>query len=388
MNRRSFVHTLGAGAIGLVTRTSEDPTLGASSIRATAPPRSDTTDLLRIGGNENPYGPSASVLEAAQNAARDGHRYAGPTQEQLIQMIARVHDAPDNCVLLSGGSGDVLRAVVTTFTNPMKALVTGSPSYEAPERTARHVGAPVRDVLLDASLRLDLKEMATRAAGAGLVYICNPNNPSSTAVTAAEVEAFVAKVIKTSSSTRILVDEAYLEYADRPGVATAIPLAMKYPQVIVVRTFSKIHAMAGMRAGYAIAQPRTLELIREYHSGSAISVMTMAAAIAALGDAESLARNRQLNRDVRTKTVAAFEHAGYRVAESDANFVFVNIRRDPGGFQEACRQRGIAIGRAFPPLLSWARISIGTSEEMDQAVPVFLDILATPPAWSASATSG
>jgi histidinol-phosphate aminotransferase len=339
--------------------------------------RSDTTDLIRLGGNENPYGPAPSVLDASQHAARDGHRYPGSMPQMLIRTIAKTHDVSDNAVLLSGGSGDVLRAVVTAFTGPMKGLVTGSPSYEAPVRVAQHLGAPLREIPLDPALRLDLKAMATRAAGAGLVYICNPNNPSSTAVTAADVDAFVDRVARTSPSTRILVDEAYLEYADRDGAATAIPLAMKYPQVIVVRTFSKIHALAGMRAGYAIAHPKTLGLIRDYHSGSAVSVMTMAAALAALGDAESMARNQERNREVRKTSLAAFEEAGYRVADSDANFIFVDIRRDARRFQDDCRQRGITIGRAFPPLLSWARISIGTREEMDQAIPVLLAILAS-----------
>jgi histidinol-phosphate aminotransferase len=378
MNRRSFVHTLGAGAVGLIAPLSHGATLRAAdneTTPATAPP--DGTGLIRIGGNENPYGPAQSVLDAAQIAARDGHRYAGSMPQELIQKIAKTHDVPDNAVLLSGGSGDVLRAVVTAFTGSMKGLVIGSPSYEAPVRIAQRVRAPLREIPLDPALRLDLGAMAARASGAGLVYICNPNNPSSTAVTAADVEAFVDTVVKASPSTRILVDEAYLDYADRAGVATAIPLAMKYPQVIVVRTFSKIHAMAGMRAGYAIARPKTLELIRDYHSGSAVSVMTMAAAMAALGDAESLARNHQLNRDVRKATVAAFEQAGYRVAQSDANFVFVNIRCDAREFQDLCRRRGIAIGRPFPPLISWARISLGTSEEMDRAIPVILAILAS-----------
>ena len=380
MNRRSFVHALGAGAIGLVTPTSDDPTVHASVRASTSAARPDTTDLLHLGANENPYGPAPSVLAAVQSAARDGHRYAGAMQHTLIHAIAQTHSVPEDAVLLSGGSGDVLRAVVTAFTGPMKGLVTGAPSYEAPVRTAQRAGAPLREIPLDLKLRLDLDAMAARAAGAGLVYICNPNNPSSTAVTAADVETFVDRVVKKSPSTRVLIDEAYLDYADRAGVATAMPLAMKYAQVIVVRTFSKVHAMAGMRAGYAIAQPKTLELIRDYHSGSAVSVMTMAAAMAALGDMDGLALNRERNRQVRRMTAAAFEDAGYRVAESDANFVFVDIRRHAGRFQDACRLRGIAVGRAFPPLLSWSRISIGTCEEMDRAIPLFLALLASPAA--------
>jgi histidinol-phosphate aminotransferase len=376
MNRRAFVHTLSAGTFGLAAlgRANADMHATTSDV-GPLPARRNPADLIRIGGNENPYGPATSVLDAAQRAAREANRYAGPLQQTLLQAIAAKHAVPVDVVLLSGGSGDLLRASVMAFTSKMKALVIGSPSYEAPMRAARQIDAPIRDVALDSALRLDLAAMANRAVGAGLVYVCNPNNPSSTAVTASEVEWLVEKVVKTSPMTRIVIDEAYFEYADLPGFASATPLTMKYPQVIVVRTFSKIHAMAGMRAGYAIAQPKTLEFIRDHHSASGVSVMTMAAAIAALQDTDSVERNRRLNRETRNKTVAAFTWAGYRVADSNANFVFVNIRRDARAFQEACRERGIAIGRAFPPLTSWARISIGTTEEMETAVPIMLDVL-------------
>jgi histidinol-phosphate aminotransferase len=377
MNRRAFVQTISAGAAGLALfdRSAAPALAGQVAARVGRP---DMTGFVRIGSNENPYGPSASVLDAISKIATDGNRYPGPVQQQFVDTIAAKFNVPAEYVLLSGGSGDILRASVTAFTSKTKALVTSSPSYEAPMRTAQHVGAPLREVPLDANLRLDLGLMATRAMGAGLVYICNPNNPSSTAVTAAGVQALIEKVVKTSPTTRILVDEAYFEYSDLPGFDTAAPLTLKYPQVIVARTFSKIHAMAGMRAGYAIAQPKTLELMREYHSNSGMSAMTMAAAVASLTDVVNMERNRSLNREVRRKTVDAFESAGYKVAASDANFIFVNLKRDSKGFQESCRQKGILVGRSFPPLVNWARVSIGTAEEMDMALPMLMGVLSAP----------
>jgi histidinol-phosphate aminotransferase len=377
MNRRAFVHTLGAGAAGLAL-IERSATPAAAAQTATRAARPDMSGLIRIGSNENPYGPAASVLEAVQKAAVDGNRYPGPVQQKLVETIATKFNVPAEYVLLSGGSGDILRAVVTAFTGKTKALVTGTPSYEAPMRTAQHVGAPLREVPLDANLRLDLAIMASKAPGAGLVYICNPNNPSSTAVPAADVQALIEKVVKTSPTTRILVDEAYFEYADLPGFDTAAPLTQKYPQVIIARTFSKIHAMAGMRAGYAIAQPKTLELMREYHSSSGMSAMTMAAATASLTDLTNMERNRSMNRDVRGKTVATFQNAGYTVAASDANFVFVNIKRDTRGRPPhlSCGTRPES--RAFPPLTTWARISIGTAEEMEKALPLMMEVLSAP----------
>ena len=384
MNRRAFVQTIGAGAAGLAwfERSAAPAAAAQAAARAGRP---DMSGYVRIGSNENPSGPAASVIDAVSKAAVDGNRYPGPVQQTLAETLAAKFNVPAEYVMLSGGSGDILRAVVTAFTGKTKALVTGSPSYEAPMRTAQHVGAPLREVPLDANLRLDLGVMASKALGAGLVYVCNPNNPSSTAVPAGDVTALIEKVVKTSPATRILVDEAYFEYADLPGFDTAAPLTMKYPQVIIARTFSKIHAMAGMRAGYAIAQPKTLELMREYHSASGMSAMTMAAAVASLTDTANMERNQSLNREVRKRTVEAFEQAGYRVAASDANFIFVNIKRDAKVFQEACRKQGIMVGRSFPPLLTWARISIGTAAEMDKAIPVFMNVLSSPaPAQTAS----
>ena len=387
MNRRSFVQSIGASAVGLLALEQGGETLLAAAQAATPARqgRVDMTSLIRIGSNENPYGPAASVLEAVATSAKEGNRYPGPVQQKLVETIAAKFSVPADHVMLSGGSGDILNAVVKAFTTKTRALVSGLPSYEQPVRTAQALGNLVKEVPLDADLRLDLTAMGAKSPGAGLVYICNPNNPTSTAVGLKEIGALIDKLVKASPTTYILVDEAYFEYSDLPGFDTAVPYVMQHPQVIVARTFSKIHAMAGMRAGYAIAQPKTIALMRTYHSNSGMSVMTMAAATASLLDTANLERNRAANRAVRTMTVDAFTAAGYRVAHSDANFVFVDIKRDSRGFQDACRQQGVAVGRAFPPLTTWARISVGTQAEMEKAVPVFLSVLSAPaPAQTAS----
>jgi len=380
MNRRSFVQTLGAGAVGLVALESTAPELAAAArqARPAGAARPDMSTLIRIGSNENPYGPAPSVLDAVAKAATEGNRYPGPVQQEFVETIAAKFKIPADHIVLSGGSGDILRATVETFTSKTKALVSGVPSYESPVRTATALGNPVREVPLDKDLRLDLDAMGVKAIGSGLLYICNPNNPTSTAVPAAAVGAIIEKVVKASPTTYILVDEAYFEYSDLQGFDTAAPYVLKYSQVIIARTFSKIHAMAGMRAGYALAQPKTIALMRAHHSNSGMSGMTMAAATASLKDAAYIDKMITMNRDVRKMTTEAFTKAGYRVASSDANFVFVDIKRDSRGFQDACRKDGVAVGRAFPPLTTWARISIGTKEEMDKAIPVFMKVLGAP----------
>ena len=385
MNRRTFVQTLGAGAVGLtVARESAaeaaQARFGASPLSAI---RAVIGSPIRIGSNENPYGPGPAALTAVSATATGSNRYPGPAVQALVNVIAEKHGVPADHVLLSGGSGDILRAVVKASTSPTKAIVAGSPSYESPIRTAQQIGAPVKAVPLTGDQRLDLEAMVAQATGAGLFYICNPNNPTGTAVTGAAVASAIDRVLAASPETYVLADEAYFEYADLPGFETATPFVTKYPQVIIARTFSKIHGMAGMRVGYAIAQPKTIEKLREHHSSSGMSVMSLSAATASLKDTDHLEKQVSLNREVRQVTVDAFKKAGYTVAPSDANFIFVDIRRDSRGFQEACRTEGVNVGRSFPPMLNWTRISIGTMAEMEVSLPVFMKVLSMPPAATA-----
>lgn len=371
MNRRTFVQALGAGAAGLVV-------VGESGAASAAPLAPAINGPVRIGSNENPYGPAPSALAAVAAVAGGANRYPGPAVQALVTALAEKHGVPGTHILLSGGSGDILRAVVTAFTGPTKAIVGGTPSYESPMRTAASLGAPVKAVPLTSMQRLDLDAMVAVAGDAGLFYICNPNNPTATAVQVSAVTSAIDRVLAASPTTHVLVDEAYFEYAELPGFDTALPLVAKYPQVIVARTFSKIHGMAGMRVGYAIAQPDTLTRLRAHHSSSGLSVMSLAAATASIKDVARMNEQVALNREARRMTVDAFTAAGYTVAPSDANFIFVDIGRDSRGFQEACRTNNVMVGRSFPPMTTWARISIGTKAEMEQAIPVFMNVLSKP----------
>ena len=377
INRRVFVTSLGWGAVSGLTVG--NPTAAAPQQSAAARRQVIPLDAIRIGSNENPHGPSAAAADAARQAIPEGHRYAGAVSGRLLDAVAAAHRVPPEQVLLSGGSGDLLRAAVRAFTARDRALVTGAPSYEQPVRIAQQSGAPVHEVALTGDLKLDLAAMHARSGGAGLVYVCNPNNPTSTVVPSARVRELIEELARTSPQTMVLVDEAYFEYVDEPGHATLIPLVDKHPALIIARTFSKIHGMAGMRVGYAIAQEKARAAIRDQHSGSGISVMSFAAAAASISDVTALQRNQVRNRETRAFTTAAFTDAGYRVAASQANFVMVDIRRDVRPFMEALRAKGVYIGRPFPPLTNWARISVGTQAEMAKALPIILDVLEAPP---------
>ena len=378
LNRRAFVQSLGIGTVGTLSLLETPAAAAAARLQNATRRAAMPADAIRIGSNENPNGPTASAIAAAKTAALEGHRYAGAVSSKLIESISTAHGVPAERIMLSGGSGDLLRAAVRAFTAKDLSLVTGSPSYEQPVRLAQQAKVPVHEVPLTGDLKLDLDAMLAKARGSGLVYICNPNNPTSTIVPSADVKGLIEQVAKSSPATTVLVDEAYFEYADDAAYATLIPLVAEYPSVVIARTFSKIHGMAGMRVGYAIAQEKALAAMREHHSASGISVMSFAAAAASLSDAAAMQRNQLLNRQTRALTVAAFEKAGYRVAASQANFVMVDVRRDVRPFIEAIRQKGVYIGRPFPPLTNWARITVGTQAEMDHALPIMLDVLKAP----------
>jgi histidinol-phosphate aminotransferase len=261
--------------------------------------------------------------------------------------------------------------------------VVASPTFEAPGRAASAIGAPVQAVPVTADGRLDLDAMAAKAPGAGMFFLCNPNNPTGASVPGTAVAEFVAKVKVAAPEARILVDEAYFDYVDDPGYATAVPLAQADPRLLVTRTFSKIFGMAGLRVGYAIAHPDTLAALRRQGSSGTLSSASLAAASAALADSSHLSAEKARNTAARRFTRERFEAAGYRVLPSSANFLMIDIKRDASTFQSLCREHQIVVARAFPPLTTCMRLSVGTQAEMDEAVPAMLSLLEAPPPASA-----
>ena len=205
----------------------------------------------------------------------------------------------------------------------------------------------------------------------------NSNNPTATAHTKSDVIAYIEAVNRISPETIILVDEAYHEYIDLPGYGTVIPVALSNPKVVVTRTFSKVFGMAGLRLGYAIAQPDTLKKMSSWLLGSNTNQLVLAAAMATVVDKTHVADEVKKNSEARAFTRKFFESAGYTVHAADANFFMVDVRRDAKAFKLDCVKHNVAIGRQFPALPNYARISIGTMAEMKKAVPVFKTVLAS-----------
>jgi histidinol-phosphate aminotransferase len=386
LTRRTFVQTVGIGAAGALTgafigaRGHEHALWSAfePSLLAIEP------GTICLSSNENPVGPGTTVLDAVRAAfgptgALPG-RYSG-SAGALIENIAAKFKVRTENVVLGCGSTQILRSATHLFTSKQRALVGTTPTYEACSGYAEMMGHPVVGVPLEDDFTVDLDRFGAAARGAGLVFYCNPNNPTATYVGAQATRDFLARVTRESPDTTILVDEAYFDYVTAPDHDTHVSVAVENPRVIVSRTFSKAYGMAGLRLGYAIGHPDTIKKMARWDAGtgtSSLNVLAMHAGIAALTqDPQFLVKERERNTAARDFTTKWFADRGMAATDSQTNFVFVDIGRPAKGFREACRAQKVLVGRDFPPFeKTHCRVSIGTMAEMHRAVEVFGQALA------------
>jgi len=247
-----------------------------------------------------------------------------------------------------------------------------NPTFEAIARHASVAKAEVVKVDLTSDYRHDLQKMLAMAQGAGLVYICNPNNPTASITPKNEISDFLAKL---SPQTAVLVDEAYHHYVENKDYDSMIPLINQYPNLIVARTFSKIYGMAGLRCGYCITQPENIGALRAHQTWDSVNIMAIVAALASLKDPEHVDRTRKLNSDVKKSVCAELDSLGYRYISSNANFMMINLRREVRPIIDALRNRGVEVGRLFPALPTFLRVTIGTSAEMKQFLTAFRQVM-------------
>jgi histidinol-phosphate aminotransferase len=388
LTRRNFVRTVGVGAAGALT-SSFIGARGRENFVWSAfetPVHAVEPGMIVISSNENPMGPGPKVLEAIRAAfGADGSRpgrYSGSARS-LIDALAKKHAVKPENIVLGCGSTQILRTVTHVFTAKDKPLVATIPTYEECADYATLMGNKVVGVPLDSDFTPDLDRFADASKGAGLVFYCNPSNPSATFVGARATRDFVAKVSRESPDTTILVDEAYFEYVTNPDHETFIPLAVQNPRVIVARTFSKAYGMAGLRIGYAVGHAESIKKMAEWDAGtgtSSLNVLAMHAAIAAVEQGEEfITKERARNAAVRDFAMKWFADRGMKPTDSQANFMFVNVGRPCKEFRDACRAKKVVVARDFPPFeKTHCRIAFGTMEEMQKAVKVFGEVLGKP----------
>ena len=334
---------------------------------------------IRISSNENPLGPGRAVLEAIVGKFPEAGRYpfnSTPNDSALTSAIASKFRIKAENIVLGGGSQELLKNAVRAFTTPSRGLVTGAPSFENCPGVAKKLGHPIKEIKVDSLFRLDLEPMIDAAKGAGLIFFNNPNNPTATVHGGKVVSDFVSRVRQSSPDTVILIDEAYHDYVTDAAYESAVPLALETPNVFVTRTFSKAYGMAGMRVGYAVGRVETMKPLEKLKMPYNISVFGVAAAIAALGDPKHIEAERERNTKVRAFTIKALDDLGCKVADCQANFLFVDVGKPAKEFRDACAKQGVVVGRDFPPFeKTHVRISLGTMDEMQKAAAVFRTVL-------------
>lgn len=316
-------------------------------------------DAVRINANENPMGPCPEAVEAIREVVVRGGRYLYDETFAFARAAAEMEGLPRDCVAAFAGSSDPLHRAVFAFCGPARGLVVADPGYEAPERAARVLGAKTTKVPLRADGSHDVRAMAAADPQAGLIYLCNPNNPTGSITRPEDVKLLVASKPKDAI---VLVDEAYIHFSK--NAATAVPMILQNKDVVVLRTFSKLFGMAGLRAGSAMGRFDLIERLREYGAG-ALPVTGMVGAIASLKVADRLVPERRaIVTDLREDLVAWLSSRGCSAFPSEANMLMIDVGCPGREFSSALLKNKVAVGRTWPSHPNHIRITIGTAEEM------------------------
>lgn len=334
---------------------------------------------IRINGNENPVGPGPTALAAILEELGEANRYpfnSTPGNIDLVEVLAARFSVGKDNLVIGAGSSEILRSAVRIYAGNDRHIVTANLTYGTAATEARKHNFPYREVPLDSDLRLDLESMKAEARDSGFVYVCNPNNPTGTIHPASVIEEFIEDTRRIAPEALILIDEAYHDYVTDPAHYTMIPRALRTPNIVVARTFSKAYGMAGLRLGFGVGHADTMAALRRHQLPGNANIMAIAAAVASLRDPDHLEQERQRNADVRAFTESFFKRNGFALTESQCNFLFVDLQRPAKEFREACGKKGIVVGRDFPPFeKTHCRISLGTMQEMEASCAVFAEVL-------------
>ena len=340
--------------------------------------RSTTSDydaFAKLNYNENPSGPPESVLKAMTQALKYANRYNCP-DGGIVEAIGTLHRCRTQNIVLGAGSTEILQMVAETFLMGQKRILGAQPTYNSVYEFATGLrGNPIQ-VPLRSDFRQDIPAMIKAAKenykDLGFVYLCNPNNPTGVIVPRDEVKQLLDGL---PENVPVLIDEAYHHYVEDPAYATSVPLAIEGRPVIVARTFSKIAGLAGMRLGYGIAPINLIQRMTPFIGNMTVNVLAKWGAVAALHDTAALDEVKRKTLQLRKKTIAQLSDLGYASIPSEANFFMVNLRRQVTPVIRAFRQQGVLVGRPFPPMNEYLRVSIGNADEMDRFIKAFKTIL-------------
>ena len=362
-SRRSFLHLSAAASAAAALRVVTEPMLAWAGAKPVS------RDAVLINANENPLGPCTAAREAIATMIPQGGRYQFGLTDELVELIARMEGVKPNDLRIYPGSSGPLHFAVLAYTSPTRSYVTADPGYEAGMHSAGVSGARVVKVALTKTYAHDVKAMLAAAPDAGLFYICTPNNPTGTLTSLADIEYLLENKPKGSI---VLVDEAYIHFAD---AASAIDLVKEDKELIVLRTFSKIYGMAGLRCGMAIGRPDLTSKMNELGGWGAQPVTAVAAAMASLKDQALLPERKRVNAAIRQETFAWLDRNGYSYIPSQSNCFLLDTKQPAKDMIEAMARQNVLIGRNWPVMPTWVRITVGTRPEMDQFQTAFKKVM-------------
>jgi len=362
-SRRTLLRQIGVGAtagVGL------PPLARALSWHASdpVPPDPRAGGSVRLHLNENAYGPSAKAIDAIRDgAASVASRYPDTQEESLRSKLAGLHRVMPQQVIIGCGSSEILRMAAIAFSGSGKKVILAHPTFELMAESARRAGAQIISVPLRSDYSHDLDNALSHAdATTGLVYICNPNNPTGSLTRRQDLEAFLREL---PSTAYVLMDEAYHHYVGgSPEYASFIDRPVDDPRIVVARTFSTIYGLAGVRIGYAIAAPETARLLAAERLRDDVSSVATVAASAALDGVEHVRASARRNQDDRQEFCNQANARMLRTIDSHTNFVMLNVSRPAAEAVAHFKRNGVLVAGPFPVFDKYIRVSLGTPGEM------------------------
>ncbi|MFN3998148.1 pyridoxal phosphate-dependent aminotransferase [Algoriphagus sp.] len=359
LSRRDWLkRTSLGGGLALLGGTGIASSLSAEEIKKYNP--RPMVGPIRLGSNENPYGPSESMRKAMTAAFENGCRYPWGYNASLVKMIAQKEGVPEEYIVLTAGSTEGLKVAGLTFGRG-REIISCTPTFLSMMEYAELWGTEINWVPLTKDLDFDLQEIEKRVSyETGLVFLCNPNNPTGKLLPAKKVMDFCETV---SKRTVVFSDEAYYDYITEPNYPSMVELVKKGHDVVVSRTLSKVYGLAGIRMGYLIAKPDLAQKLKDRVVANT-NIMAIEAGKAALADADFYKFSLQKNEEAKAMIIATLNELKLPYLPSHANFVFFQSGRDVSQLGKAMAEKGFIIGRPFPPLNDWCRISTGTIEEI------------------------
>jgi histidinol-phosphate aminotransferase len=367
-SRRSFGRIASVLTAGAALPFYNEPALAQLSMVRNMPP-----DAVKINANENPLGPCPEAAEAVHAIVKNGGRYMYENTYDLAESLATVegvkfgYKPTDGYIEIFPGSSAPLHQAVLAFCSKERPFVKADPGYEAGERAAKFIGASVVNVpLRKGTWDHDVKGMLAAAPNGGLFYICNPNNPTGSLTSKADIEWLVAN---KPAGAIVLVDEAYIHIS--PSAVKCSDLVAKDKDVLVLRTFSKLYGMAGLRAGAALARPDILEKIKPYSAG-AMPITGMVAASASLKVKNLVAERRKIMGDNREDTLSFLTSKNVEFIPSESNCFMMNVKQPGKTFYAAMAAQNVYIGRVWPSMPNWVRVSVGSKDEMAKFKTAFV----------------